>query len=69
MNAKNAQPPVFTEPMSVEIVGDEIVLDGTPHVEIKLSAEAAIETGVRLVNAGIGIDDRSPALPPAGTGR
>jgi hypothetical protein len=54
-------PPLLTEPLTVDRVDNQIVLDGDEHVEVSLTPEAAIETGIRLVNAGIGIDDRDPA--------
>ncbi len=60
MTKIDTTPPVITEPLSVDVVEDEVVLDGDARVDVSMTAEAAIETGVRLINAGIGIDDRGP---------
>lgn len=46
-----------TEPLTVDRVDDQILLDGDDRVAVSLTPDAAIETGIRLVNAGIGIDD------------
>ncbi len=56
MDRNITQPPLRTQPLSVDVVGNEIFLDGAPQVEVSLTPDAAIETGIRLVNAGIGLE-------------
>ncbi len=46
-------PPLLDEPLNVEVVDGEIILDGQLPVSVALTSDAAIETGVRLVNAGL----------------
>ncbi len=47
------QTPLITRPLSVEVVDGEVVLDGELPVVAVLTPEAAIETGVDLINAGM----------------
>ncbi len=56
---KNEEPAaLLAEPLSVDVVVGEIVLDGSLPVAVSPTPDAAIETGVRLVNAGLEMDDK-----------
>lgn len=45
--------PLITELLSVDIANGKIVLDGELPVVAVLTADAAIETGVQLIKAGV----------------
>lgn len=60
---------VVDEVLSVEVFGNEIVLDGVEGVLVALTPEAAIETGVQLINAGLRIDGEPDVPTPAATPR
>lgn len=47
------QTPLITKPLSVDVVDGDVVLDGELPVVAVLTPEAAIETGVDLINAGM----------------
>ena len=50
-NGKSSLPPVVSDPLSVEIVGREILLVGASSAEPSFTADAARETGRRLTEA------------------
>lgn len=48
--------PLIQEPLTVDVVNGQVVMDGGLPVQALLTPEAAIETGVLLIQAGVEIE-------------
>ena len=64
MSQSDELPPVITEPLTVDADGDVVALDGDQRVDIKLTRDAALETGIDLVNTALRIDGGTGVAKP-----